>query len=79
MKTVGATEFKTHCLQLLDEVASGREEIVVLKRGKPVARILPFVAEGQAPQAGLAGSMVAADDLLEPPLPSEAWEVEAPR
>lgn len=79
MKTVGASEFKTHCLKLLDEVSAGKEEIVVLKRGRPVARVLPFVPEDQAPQASLVGTMAAADDLLEPPLPSSAWEAEAPR
>jgi prevent-host-death family protein len=37
--TIGAAEFKQKCLQLLDEL--GPEGLVVTKRGKPVARILP--------------------------------------
>lgn len=75
MKTIAATEFKTHCLSILDDVVRAQEEIVILKRGKPVARLLPFVA-GRTAQSTLLGSMTAADDLLEPPLPPEAWEVE---
>lgn len=39
MKTIGATEFKQHCLQILDEL--GPEGIVVTKRGKPVATVMP--------------------------------------
>ena len=40
-RTVPAGEFKAKCLALLDEVAKTGETLVVTKRGKPVARILP--------------------------------------
>jgi prevent-host-death family protein len=39
-KTVSASEFKARCLAMLDEVASSGSEIVVTKRGRPVARVL---------------------------------------
>lgn len=39
MRTIGAAEFKAHCLRLLDEV--GPEGIVITKRGKPVAKLVP--------------------------------------
>ncbi len=39
MKTIGAAEFKAHCLRILDNVDP--EGIVITKRGKPVARLLP--------------------------------------
>ncbi len=42
-KVVPATEFKAHCLRLLDEVAAGGE-ITITKRGKPVARLGPLAA-----------------------------------
>ena len=35
---------KTHFSKLLERVLNG-EEVVIAKAGKPVARILPFVAE----------------------------------
>ncbi|MFT3743146.1 MAG: hypothetical protein QM785_02525 [Pyrinomonadaceae bacterium] len=38
-KTINATEFKAKCLQIFDEL--GPEGIIVEKRGKPVARVLP--------------------------------------
>ena len=41
-KTIPAAKFKAECLALLDEVATGRGEIVVTKRGKPVARLVPL-------------------------------------
>ena len=40
MKTVGATAFKRQCLSLLDQLEP--EGLVVTKRGKPVARVLPY-------------------------------------
>ncbi|HEX6031197.1 MAG TPA: type II toxin-antitoxin system prevent-host-death family antitoxin [Tepidiformaceae bacterium] len=41
-RTIPAGEFKAKCLALLDEVADSGEEIVVTKRGKPVARLAPL-------------------------------------
>ena len=41
-KTYGASEFKTHCLELLDRVKERGEEYVITKRGEPVAKILPI-------------------------------------
>lgn len=38
-KTIGAAQFKQHCLALLDSV--GPDGIVITKHGKPVARLVP--------------------------------------
>ena len=40
MKQIPAARFKATCLFLLDRV--GPEGIVITKRGKPVARLLPI-------------------------------------
>jgi prevent-host-death family protein len=40
VKTISATEFKAKCLQLLDEVQRSGEELVISKRGRPVARVV---------------------------------------
>ncbi|MFQ5352624.1 MAG: type II toxin-antitoxin system Phd/YefM family antitoxin [Candidatus Binatia bacterium] len=40
MNTIGAAKFKEQCLAILDQV--GPEGIVITKRGKPVARLLPY-------------------------------------
>ncbi|WPZ33711.1 type II toxin-antitoxin system prevent-host-death family antitoxin [Thalassobaculum sp. OXR-137] len=40
MRHVGIFEAKTHLSQLLDAVEAG-EEIVVTRRGKPIAHIVP--------------------------------------
>ena len=40
-RTVKASEFKAHCLRLMDEVAESGGEILITKRGRPVSRLVP--------------------------------------
>ena len=51
MKQLSASKFKEQCLSLLDRVDP--EGIVVTKRGKPVAKLIPFGADS----ADLIGSL----------------------
>lgn len=41
-KEVPAGVFKQGCLALIDDVAASKREIVITKRGKPVARVVPM-------------------------------------
>jgi prevent-host-death family protein len=41
MKTIAAGEFKARCLTLMEDVRSTREPLVITKRGKPVAKLVP--------------------------------------
>jgi prevent-host-death family protein len=43
MREITATQFKAHCLRVLDEVAETREPVVITKHGRPVARLEPPV------------------------------------
>ena len=40
-RPVSVSELKTHCLRIVEEVARGRREVVITKRGKRVARLVP--------------------------------------
>lgn len=73
-RTISATQFKARCLSLLDEVAESGEDIVVTKRGRPVARLVPL-----APAESLEGSVtyLVSDEELIAPL-YEDWEPEFP-
>ena len=44
MKRIGAAKFKEQCLALLDQLDA--EGLVITKRGKPVARVLPYESQG---------------------------------
>jgi prevent-host-death family protein len=75
MKTVNASVFKAKCLAILDEVSASGEPVLILKRGRPVARLVPPVPTGSRyPQRDLAGTVRFLGDVVEPPLPPEAWE-----
>lgn len=64
MPTISASRFKARCLALLDEIAEGGGELVVTKRGRPVAKLVPVDEE-----ASLRGSVtynVSDEDLIAP-------------
>jgi prevent-host-death family protein len=44
-KTIPAGAFKARCLAIMDEVAAKREAVVITKRGKPVAKLVPVEKE----------------------------------
>ena len=44
MQEVAISEFKAKCLHLLDLVARQGDSIVITKRGRPVARVVPVSA-----------------------------------
>lgn len=43
--SVNAAEFKARCLKLIDEVAATHEPLVITKRGKPMAKLVPIECE----------------------------------
>jgi prevent-host-death family protein len=74
MKTMGAGAFKTHCLAILDEVHENGEEIVITKRGKPVAKVVPV--EERKPESifgFLRGRAKIVGNLVEPVVSPEDW------
>ncbi len=80
MQTINASEFKAKCLAILDQVARDGETVTILKRGKPVAHLIPPSLPGdQPPQWQLAGTVVYRGDLVAPVLAPEDWEAEQGR
>ncbi|HEV3275215.1 MAG TPA: type II toxin-antitoxin system Phd/YefM family antitoxin [Terriglobia bacterium] len=41
MKRMAAGSFKAHCLAVMDEVQAKRQTVLITKRGKPVAKLVP--------------------------------------
>lgn len=41
MRKIAAGEFKARCLALMEDVRSTRQPILITKRGKPVAKMVP--------------------------------------
>lgn len=44
-KTIPAGQFKVRCLAIMDEVQAKRQAVIITKRGKPVAKLVPVEAE----------------------------------
>ncbi len=71
--TIGAGEFKAKCLHLLDVVAQRREELIITKRGRPIAKLVP-VPTDKALFGAMAGSVARQDDLVSPI--DDPWEAD---
>lgn len=73
MKRIGAGQFKDRCLKILDDVAQTRRPVVVTKRGRPVATIVPFSRATDRP-ASLAGSIL--KEIGDPFGTGEEWDAD---
>ena len=73
MKSIPAGEFKARCLTLMEDVRNTREPVLITKRGKPVAKLVP--AENAKPEfiGRLKGVIEIVGDIESPVVPPEAW------
>jgi len=65
-KVVGAGEFKAKCLELMDGVSEAGDVIVVTKRGKPVAQLVPVVTTPPTLMGYLAEQIDFVGDVISP-------------
>ena len=63
---IAAAEFKANCLRLMDEVAQQRRPIIITKRGKPVAKLVPVETEAIGLFGRMAGSVKICGDIINP-------------
>ncbi len=73
MKIMPAGRFKDQCLKTLDEVARTRSSVVITKRGRPVAKLVPC---GPLPaRRTLAGSVL--KEVGDSFRTGESWDADA--
>lgn len=65
MSIVNVRQAKTHLSRLLARVEAG-EEIVIARRGKPVARLVSYKPLGNRQPDVLKGEIVLPEDFFEP-------------
>jgi prevent-host-death family protein len=73
MKKMAAGEFKVHCLAIMDEVQSKRQAVLITKRGKPVAKLVPVEQEKDDIFGFLKGKVKVTGDVVSPALSPEEW------
>jgi prevent-host-death family protein len=65
-RMVKASEFKAKCLAYMDEVERTGEGIVITKRGKPVAELIPHRTSKPAALGLLRDSLFITGDIISP-------------
>jgi len=74
MKTMPISEFKTHALRIVDAISKTKESVVITRRGKPLAEIIPYTSNvGSTKPGKLAGTLIFEKDIISP-LGEEMWE-----
>ena len=63
---INASDFKARCLALIDHVHGGGEPVVITKRGKIVARLVPAGDEHAKPWTKLQGTARLVGDPFAP-------------
>ena len=73
MKTVPAGKFKVHCLAIMDEVQAKRQAVVITKRGRPVAKLVPVEDEKDDNFGFYKGKITILGDVVSPVFTPEEW------
>ncbi len=76
MKRIPAGKFKAECLALMDHVRDSGEEIVITKRGKPVAKLVPADPEARPKSlfGFMKGTVKVHGDIIGPT--GEVWDAD---
>ena len=74
MTSMAISVFKAHALQAVGRVASSRDRIVITKRGKPIAQVVPYQPPDASLKPGkLSEALVFEKDIISP-LAAGMWE-----
>jgi prevent-host-death family protein len=73
---IPAGQFKAVCLKLMDQVQETREEVIITKRGHPVAKLVPVDAAASRSLFGfIANGVVIHGDIVAST--GEPWEADS--
>lgn len=74
MKRMAAGKFKANCLKIMDDVRTTREPVLITKRGRPVAKLVPVATPPDDFIGRLEGIVKIVGDIESPVEPPEAWK-----
>lgn len=74
MKTMAISAFKTNALKVIDEVAKTQESVIITKRGKAMAELLPFRPSKKDAVPGKLSSALIYEKDITSPLRPDIWE-----
>ena len=73
MRTIPAGTFIAQCLAIMDEVRAKRQAVVITKRGKPVAKLVPVEEKKDEIFGFLKGKGKVVGDVVSPAMTPEEW------
>jgi prevent-host-death family protein len=73
VKKIAVSAFKRNCLTIIDEILVKHETVIITKRGKPVAKLVPVNAEPDDVYNFLAGKGAIVGDVVSPTLSPREW------
>lgn len=79
MKSMPAGEFKARCLRVMEEVRKYRTPVVITKKGRPVAKLVPPDAPATDVFGCMAGTARIVGDIEAPVLTAETWKAAGQR
>ena len=74
MKTMPAGQFKARCLRVMEEVKKYRTPVVITKKGRPVAKLVPADTPAADVFGCMAGTAKIVGDVEAPVLGAKAWD-----
>ena len=74
MKTVPAGEFKARCLRIMEEVRTKRVTVLITKKGRPVAKLVPADEDADEVFGRLQGVLEITGDVESPVVAPEDWK-----
>jgi len=72
MESMTVTKFKATCLSILDDVQKQKKRVVITKRGKPIAEVVPYLKTER--KISLKDTVTYIGDIVSP-VAEEDWEV----
>ncbi len=74
MSDMGISQFKSHAAEILTRLAETQENLIITRRGKPLARIIPYRNSDMTFKPGkLAHTLIFEEDIVSP-LGEEIWD-----
>jgi prevent-host-death family protein len=74
MKSIPAGEFKARCLRIMEEVRTKRVTVLITKKGRPVAKLVPADEDADDVFGRLRGVVEISGDVESPVLAPEDWK-----
>jgi prevent-host-death family protein len=74
MKKMPAGEFKTHCFAVMEKVRETWEPVLITRRGRPVAKLVPVKEKSSKFLGRLQGVVKILGDIESPIVPAKKWQ-----